>query len=84
MRYRYDGFRDGKLKTVEIIGDENPLRTHHYTEDDLLPVYVAYKETGLQHCAHWARWNAKRKRDSALRTDRGTPLVVRLQKRNGG
>ncbi len=59
VRYRFDEARGVKLKTVEIIVDENPLRHPRYDSDDLVPVHVAYDETELrqQLRALRARWD---------------------------
>lgn len=70
-----------KLKTVEIIVDEKPLRRPRYKDGDLVPVAVAYHEKELreQLRAMRARWDAERKlwyvRYGLIR---GTPLVERL------
>jgi hypothetical protein len=42
VRYRYDEVREVKLKTVEIIVDEKPVRTPRYKEYDVVPVAVAW------------------------------------------
>ncbi len=81
VRYRYDEIRGVKLKTVEIIVDEKPLRTPRYKDDDLVPVHVAYEETELRHQlrAFRARWDAERKLWFVqYGLIRGTPLVERL------
>lgn len=81
VRYRFDEFRGMKVKTVELIVDEKPLRKPRFQDDDLVPVSVAYDETELreQLRAMRARWDAKRKlwyvRYGQIR---GTALVRRL------
>jgi hypothetical protein len=63
VRYRFDEVRGMKLKTVEIIVDEKPLRTPRFKDDDLVPVHVAYDEKELRQQLHalQARWNSERK-----------------------
>ena len=81
VRYRFDEIRGVKLKTVEIIVDEKPLRHPRYDNDDLVPVHVAYDETELRQQLRdlRARWDAERKlwyvRYGLIR---GTPLEERL------
>jgi len=81
VRYRFDETRGMKLKTVEIIVDEKPLRRPRFKDDDLVPVHVAYDETELrqQLRAMRGRWDAERKlwyvRYGLIR---GTPLAERL------
>lgn len=81
VRYRFDETRGVKIKTVELIVDEKPLRTPRFRDDDLVPVSVAYGETELrdQLRAMRARWDAERKlwyvRYGLIR---GTPLEKRL------
>ena len=48
VRYRYDEKRGVKVKTVEIIVDEKPLRHPRYNDDDIVPVSVAFDETELR------------------------------------
>jgi hypothetical protein len=70
-----------KLKTVEIVVDEKPLRKPRFRDDDLVPVHVAYDEKELRQQLHSlrARWDSERKlwyvRYGLIR---GTPLVERL------
>lgn len=63
VRYRFDEERGVKLKTVEIIVDEKPLRTPRFKDEDLVPVHVAYGEAELrrQLRAMRARWDSERK-----------------------
>jgi hypothetical protein len=46
VRYRFDEVRGVKLKTVEIVVDEKPLRKPRFKDDDLVPVSVGYVEKG--------------------------------------
>lgn len=81
VRYRFDEIRGVKLKTVEIIVDERPLKKPLFKDGDMVPVAVAYHEKELreQLRAMRARWDAERKlwyvRYGLIR---GTPLVERL------
>ena len=81
VRYRFDEVRGVKLKTVEIIVDEKPLRKPRFRDTDLVPVQVAYGETELREKlrAMRARWDGERKvwyvRYGLIR---GTPLEERL------
>lgn len=81
VRYRFDEVRGMKVKTVEIIVDEKPLRTPRFKDNDLVPVRVAFDEAELrqQLRAMRARWDAERKlwyvRYGLIR---GTPLEDRL------
>ena len=63
VRYRYDEVHGVKLKTVEIIVDEKPVRTPRFKDNDLVPVHVAYGETELRQQLRMlqARWDAERK-----------------------
>ena len=78
VRYRFDEVRGVKLKTVEIIVDEKPLRTPRFKDNDLVPVRVAYDEQEMrqQLRAMRARWDSQRKlwyvRYGLIR---GTPLA---------
>lgn len=70
-----------KLKTVEIVVDEKPLRKPRFRDDDLVPVHVAYDDMELRQQLRslLARWDSERKlwyvRYGLIR---GTPLVERL------
>ena len=70
-----------KLKTVEIVVDEKPLRKPRFRDDDLVPVHVAYDDMELRQQLRSlrARWDSERKlwyvRYGLIR---GTPLVERL------
>ena len=81
VRYRFDEVRGVKLKTVEIIVEERPLRKPRFKDNDLVPVAVAYGEKELRELlkARKARWDGERKlwyvRYGLIR---GTPLVERL------
>jgi hypothetical protein len=81
VRYRFDEIRGVKLKTVEIVVAEKPLKKPRYRDDDLVPVAVAYGEKELreQLRAMRARWDAERKlwyvRYGLIR---GTQLAERL------
>lgn len=81
VRYRFDETRGVKLKTVELVVDEKPLRTPRFKDDDLVPVHVAYDEVELREQLRTmrARWDAERKlwyvRYGLIR---GTPLAERL------
>jgi len=81
VRYRFDETRGVKLKTIELVVDEKPLRTPRFKDDDLVPVHVAYDETELreQLRAMRARWDSERKlwyvRYGLIRD---TPLAERL------
>jgi len=63
VRYRYDEVHGVKLKTVEIIVDEKPVRTPRFKDNDLVPVHVAYGETELRQRLRMlqAQWDAERK-----------------------
>ena len=81
VRYRFDEIRGVKLKTVEIIVDEKPLRKPRFKDDDLVPVQVAYGETELRQAlrAMRARWDGERKVWYVqYGLIRGTPLEERL------
>ena len=49
VRYRFDETRGVKLKTVEIVVDEKPLRKPRFRDNDLVAVHVAYDEKELRH-----------------------------------
>ena len=63
VRYRYDEDRGVKLKTVEIIVDEKPLRHPRYKVDDMVPVAVSYDEAELREMLRKfrARWDSHMK-----------------------
>lgn len=48
VRYRFDEVRGVRLKTVEIIADERPLRKPRFRDDDMVPVRVGYGEKVLR------------------------------------
>jgi hypothetical protein len=81
VRYRFDETRGVKLKTVEIIVDEKPVKRPRFKDGDMVPVAVAYheKEIREQLRALRARWDAERKlwyvRYELIR---GTPLAERV------
>lgn len=53
VRYRYDDVRGVKLKTVEIIVDEKPLRHPRFKVDDMVPVAVRCRNAGNSFCYRW-------------------------------
>lgn len=63
VRYRYDELRQMKLKTVELIVEERPLTRPRFKDDELVPLAVAYTETGLREQLRRlrARWEPQRK-----------------------
>ena len=81
VRYRFDETRGVKLKTVEIVVEEKPLKRPRYRDGDMVPVAVAYHEKALreQLRALRARWDAERTlwyvRYGLIR---GTPLEERV------
>lgn len=81
VRYRFDEKREMKMKTVEIVVDERPLRKPRFKDDDLVAVHVAFgeKEYRQQLREMKARWDGARKlwyvRYGLIR---GTPLEERL------
>jgi hypothetical protein len=81
VRYRFDEIRGVKMKTVEIIVDERPLKKPRFKDGDMVSIAVAYHEKELreQLRAMRARWDAERKlwyvRYGLIR---GTPLEERL------
>ena len=81
VRYRYDEKRGVKLKTVEIIVDEKPLRHPRYNDDDIVPISVAFDETELRELLKRirARWEPQIKVWFApYRLIRGTPLEAKI------
>ncbi|KAF0220172.1 MAG: hypothetical protein FD174_1411 [Geobacteraceae bacterium] len=48
VRYRYDEVRGVKLKTVEIVVDERPMKGPRFKDSDMVPVSVAFDETELR------------------------------------
>jgi hypothetical protein len=63
VRYRYDENRGVKLKTVEIIADEKPVRLPRFKDGDVVPVSVAYGEMELHEQLRKlrARWEPQLK-----------------------
>jgi hypothetical protein len=81
VRYRYDEIRNVKLKTVEIIVDEKPLRHLRYSADDMVPVTVGYEEAELRELLRKfrARWEPQVKLWFVqYGLIRGTPLESRI------
>jgi hypothetical protein len=81
VRYCYDEIRGVKLKTVEIIVDEKPLRTPRYKDNDVVPVAVAFEETELRQQLRniRARWDPQVKVWFVpYGLIRGTPLETRI------
>jgi len=81
VRYRYDEKRGVKLKTVEIIVDEKPLRHPRYNDDDIVPISVAFDETELRELLKKirARWEPQIKMWFAPYSRiRGTPLEAKI------
>ena len=81
VRYRYDEKRGVKVKTVEIIVDEKPLRHPRYNDDDVVPISVAFDETELRDALKKirARWEPQIKMWFApYRLIRGTPLEAKI------
>ena len=84
VRYRYDEKRGVKLKTVEIIVDEKPLRHPRYNDDDVVPISVAFDETELRDALKKirARWEPQIKMWFApYGLIRGTPLEAKIAAR---
>lgn len=48
VRYRYDEARGVKLKTVEIIVDEKPLRHPRFNDDEMVPLSLLMR----RNCAN--------------------------------
>lgn len=63
VRYRFDEVREVKLKTVELIVDEKPLRKPRFKDDEMVPVSVKYDEVELREQLRnmRARWDAQLK-----------------------
>jgi len=81
VRYRYDEVRGVKLKTVEIIVDERPLRHPRYKVDDMVPVAVSYDEAELREMLRKfrGRWDTHMKLWFVqYGLIRGTPLESRI------
>jgi hypothetical protein len=81
VRYRYDEIRRVKLKTVEIIVDEKPLRIPRYKDNEMVPVSVAFEEEELRQQLRSlrARWDPEMKLWFVpFRMIRGTPLESRI------
>lgn len=81
VRYRYDEIRGVKLKTVEIIVDEKPLRIPCYKDNDVVPVAVAFEEAELRQQLRniRARWDPQVKVWFVLYgLIRGRPLESRI------
>ncbi len=79
VRYRYDEIRGVKLKTVEIVVDEKPLRHPRFNDDDMVPIAVAFDETELRELLKRirARWEPQIKMWFApYRLIRGTPHLL--------
>lgn len=81
VRYRYDEIRGVKLKTVEIIVDEKPLRIPRYKDNDVVPVTVAFEEPELRQQLKnmRAKWDPQAKVWFVpYGLIRGTPLESRI------
>ena len=81
VRYRYDEIRGVKLKTVEIVVEEKPVRLPRFKDGDMVPVSVAFDETELREQLKKirARWEPQMKMWFApYRLIRGTPLESRI------
>lgn len=48
VRYRFDEIRQVKVKTVELIVDEKPLLMPRFSNEEMVPVAVAYDEVELR------------------------------------
>lgn len=81
VRYRYDENRGVRLKTVEIIIEEKPLKQPRFKDGDIAPVLVNYDETELREQLRKmrARWSPEEKLWFVpYRLIRGTELEKRI------
>jgi hypothetical protein len=81
VRYRYDEIRGVKVKTVEIIVEERPVRLPRFKDDDMVPISVAFGETELRELLKKirARWEPQIKMWLVpYRLVRDTPLESRI------
>ena len=81
VRYRYDENREVKLKTVEIIVEEKPLRIPRFKDGDVVPVAVTYDEMEFREQLRKmrAKWDPQVKLWFVpFRLIRGTPLESRI------
>jgi len=85
VRYRYDGIRGVRLKTVEIIVEEKPSTpSFRYRDMDIVTVMVHYTEKALRETlkAAGGRWDPEEKlwrvRYGSIRGDAG--LVERIMR----
>ena len=82
VRYRYDEKRGIRVKTVEIVVEEQPWQPpFRFRDEDLVPITVGYGETELREILRKARakWDPQAKVWTAqYRLIRGTVLESRI------
>lgn len=82
VRYRYDAIRGVRLKTVELIVEENPgCPKFLFQDSDLVPIDVRFEETELREKLRriQARWDPDQKLWWVpYRLVRGTDLETRI------
>ena len=75
------GVRGVKVKTVELIVEERPIRKPRFRDEEVIPVSVAYGEVELRNMLRTirARWDPRVKLwFVAYGLIRGTPLEARI------
>lgn len=81
VRYRFDEKRGVRLKTVEIVVEETPIRPSRYHDNDMVPVSVAFEEIEFRDQLRkmGAQWDPIQKRWLApYGLVRGTALETRI------
>jgi hypothetical protein len=81
VRYRYDEKRGVRLKTVEIVVEEKPLRSPRFKDGDVVPVLVAFDEMEFRDQLRkmHAKWDPQLKVWFVpFRLIRGTDLESRI------
>jgi hypothetical protein len=81
VRYRYDEKQGRRIKTVEIVVEENPVKFPHYKDGDIVKVCVGFEEAELRERLRnmRARWDIHLKVwHVPYRLIRGTSLESRI------